>query len=159
MAITTLPLVPKSKNETVNKIVTNAVPILAIGVLGGVAYVAYKLLKKEAPPKLYENKNYPSSSLSQVQALAIADRLYAAMKGLGTDEVAVMKALSGLDYNDFVKVYEAFGKRQYSTFWGNIGDPLTSKDHHLITWLTNELKPSEIKQLEQVIPNLLSVGK
>lgn len=154
MALSTIPIV-KGTNSNVAKY---AVPVLGIVAVGGIAYVGYKFLKKDEPPKLDTNKDYPPSTLNQVQALAIADRLYAAMVISGTDEAAILKALSGLNYNDFIKVYDAFGRRQYSKFWGNEGDPLTSDKHHLITWLTNELEPADIKQIEKIIPNLLSVG-
>ena len=109
-------------------------------------------------PKLNTNPNLAKSTLSDVQAKAISERLYAAMKGIGTDENAIYSALSGLSENDFVRVYESFGKKQYSLTWGNVGDPLTSDNHHLVTWLTNELEDSEIKELQKVIPNLLMVS-
>lgn len=153
MALTTIPLLDRTKS----KIAKNAIPVLAIVAVGGVAYVGYRFLKKDEPPKLTTNPNYPSSDLSDVQATTIAERLYNAMAGVGTDEQAILSALQGLTENDFIKVYEAFGKRQYSLFWGNKGDPLTSSKHHLITWLTNELNDNEIKELQKVIPNLLSV--
>lgn len=154
MALTSIPLVQKTKNS-IGKYV---IPVLAITAVGGVAYVGWKFLKKNELPKLATNPNFPASTLSDVQAKAIADRLHAAMQGMGTDEAAILSALEGLTENDFVKVYEAFGKRQYSLFWGNVGDPLTSDNHHLITWLTNELDESEIKEIQKVIPNLLSVS-
>jgi len=152
MALSTIPIVGKSK------IAKYAIPVLGIVAVGGVAYVGYQFLKKNEPPKLNENPNYDKSGLTQVQALAIADRLYVAMVVSGTDEEAVFEALNGLTYNDFIKVYEGFGRRQYSKFWGNEGDPLTSDKHHLITWLMNELNSDEIKAIEKTIPNLLSVG-
>ena len=145
-------------SNTKSKVAKYAIPVLGIAALGGVAYVGYQYLKKDVPPKLDQNPKFPKSDLSQAQAMAIADRLYAAMAQVGTDEAEIFDALNGLTYNDFVKVYDAFGKRQYSLTWGNVGDPLTSSKHHLITWLTNELNADEIKQLEKIIPNLLSVG-
>ena len=154
MAISAIPIVSNTKS-TVKKY---AIPVLAIAAVGGVAYVGYKLLKKDEPPKLNPDPRYERSTLTDVQAMAIADRLHAAMQGVGTDEEAIMQALNELSHNDFIKVYEAFGKRQYSLFWGNVGDPLTSDKHHLITWLTNELEDSEIKEIQKVIPNLLSVS-
>lgn len=154
MALSTISILDKKNTSTLAK---NVVPILAIAAVGGVAYVGYKFLKKDVPPKLDKNPKFPNSSLTDVQAKGIAERLFNAMKGVGTDEAAIFSALNGLTENDFIKVYESFGKRQYSLFWGNVGDPLTSSNHHLITWLTNELDAPEVKQLQKVIPNLLSV--
>ncbi len=154
MALTTIPILGRNKS----KIAKAVIPVMAIVAVGGVAYVGYKYLQKDVPPKLHTNPALPKSTLSDTQAKFISERLYNAMKGSGTDEAAILKALQGLTENDFVKVYESFGKRQYSMFWGNIGDPLTSSNHHLITWLTNELNESEINDLKKVIPNLLTVA-
>ncbi len=154
MALSTIPIL----GNTGSKIAKNAIPIMAIIAVSGVAYVGYQFLKKNELPKLNTNPNLAKSTLSDVQAKAISERLYAAMKGIGTDENAIYSALSGLSENDFVRVYESFGKKQYSLTWGNVGDPLTSDNHHLVTWLTNELEDSEIKELQKVIPNLLMVS-
>jgi len=157
MALSTIPVV---KNTSSN-VAKYAVPVLGIVAIGGVAYVGYKFLKKDEPPKLDTNKDYPASSLTQIQAMSIADQLYALMSSVGdsnVDEIKQVLVDNQIAYNDFVKVYEAFGRKQYSKFWGNDGDPLTSDKHHLVTWLTNELDPADIKEIEKVIPNLLSVG-
>lgn len=155
MALSTIPIV-KSTNSKVAKY---AVPVLGIVAVGGLAYVGYQFLKKDLPPKLDPNNDYPASKLNQTQALSIADQLYVLMAPVGNSNVSKIKTiLSGLAYNDFIKVYDAFGRKQYSKFWGNDGDPFTSDKHHLITWLTNELEPEEIKQIEKIIPNLLTVG-
>lgn len=140
-----------------SKIAKNAIPIMAIVAVGGAAYVGYKFLQKDELPKLHSNPNLPKSTLSEVQVMAVAERLYNGMKGVGSSNEPVFSALTGLTENDFVRVYKAFGKRQYSAFWGNVGDPLTSGDHHLITWLTNELDDNEIRQMQKIIPNLLNV--
>ncbi len=124
-----------------------------------VAAVGYKVYKKVFPaapkrPELIEDSNLAKSTLTDVQAQNIAEKLFTAMATVGTDEKAIFSALSGLNANDFLKVYNAFGMRQYSLFWGNVGDPITSDKHHLITWLANELSVSDAKKLEQKIPGL-----
>jgi len=153
MALSTIPILKNSSFKLAEKVV----PIMAIVAVGGVAYVGYQFLKKDKLPKLNTNPNLPKSTLSDVNVMLIAEKLYAAMEGVGTDEQAILAALSGLSENDFVSVYEAFGKRQYSMFWGNKGDPLTSGNHHLVAWLTNELGTAQIKELQKVIPNILTV--
>lgn len=141
-----------------NKITKVLLPVVGIGLLGFIAYLGYEYLNRDKLPPLVTNPNFPPSTLSDVQANAIAERLYAAMKDVGTDEEAIMSALQNLTENDFIKVYEAFGKRQYSLAWGNVGDPITSGDHHLITWLTNELNTKEIEEIQKIIPNILNVA-
>lgn len=153
MALSTVGILNNSKS----KLAKNIIPVMAIVAVGGVAYVGYKFLSKDQAPKLSTYPNVPKSTLTDVQATAIADRLYAAMSGTGSSNKPVLAALQGLTANDFIRVYDAFGKRQYSLFWGNIGDPVTSSNHHLITWLTNELSDSEIKEMQKIIPNLLSL--
>jgi len=157
MALSTIPIL----GNTGSKLAKNAIPIMAIIAVGGVAYVGYKFLKKDdIPPKIDKKNNEPATSLSQIQAIAIADRLYNAMTNVGTggfrtDTSVIYSSLQGLTYNDFIAVYEAFGKRQYSIFWGNVGDRWTSDNHHLITWLINELNEESIKEIEKIIPNIL----
>ncbi len=102
--------------------------------------------------------SFPPASISQVQAKIIAERLYNAMLVSfdldGTDVDEIFDALTGLTVNDFKKVYEAFGLRQYSIFWGNVGDPFFSDKHDLIVWLTNELSTNDINELRALIPGL-----
>lgn len=154
--------IDKAKNlskETGQYVVKNPKTVLYIGA-GVVAIIAaYKLYKaffpgEEKLPDLDVDYTQPISTISDAQAQLIAERLYNAMSGTGTDEDEIFDALSGLTVNDFVKVYDKFGMRQYSLFWGNVGDPLTSGKHHLITWLTNELNTDEINQLKAMIPGL-----
>lgn len=150
MALSLIPLASKAP-----KIAKYAIPVLGIIAVGGAAYVGYLYLKDDEPPKLASNPNFEPNTLTDVQARTIADRLYSAMASVGTDEDEIKEALTGLTYNEFVKVYEAFGKRQYSIAWGNVGDPITSDKHHLITWLTNELDSKDIDALKVIIPGIL----
>ena len=154
MALSSIPLVSNTKSA----VAKYAIPVLAITAVGGVAYVGYKYLKQNELPELRTNPSFPASKLTDVQAQAIAERLYVAMKSVGTDEAMIRTALTNLSENDFVKVYKAFGKRQYSLTWGNMGDPLTSSKHHLITWLQNELSSSDLKEIQKIVPNLLTVS-
>jgi len=153
MALSTIPILKNSSFKLAEKVV----PIMAIVAVGGVAYVGYQFLKKDEAPKLNSNPNLPKSELSDVQVAAIAERLYTGMNTTNSSNKPVIAALTGLTQNDFVRVYEYFGKRQYSLTWGNVGDPITSGNHHLITWLTNELSTTEIQAVQKVIPNLLTV--
>ncbi|TJY33381.1 hypothetical protein [Pontimicrobium aquaticum] len=97
------------------------------------------------------------STLTDEQSKVIADNLYKAMVSYlwGTDEKIIFnefaKLKSGADFN---KVYNAFGLRQYSTTWGNVGDPFTSEKHNLITILTNELTSKEQNKLRASNPYL-----
>tara|TARA_B100000929_G_scaffold276002_1_gene250343 strand:+ start:238 stop:687 length:450 start_codon:yes stop_codon:yes gene_type:complete len=136
------------------------IPVLGIVVVGGVAYVAYQYTKKDEIPKLAKNPDYPDSELSDVEASAIAERLYAAMVttfAANKEETAtIVNALQNLTQNDFIKVYEKFGARQYSKFWKNEGDPFTSDDLSLLAWLSYELSPENFAKIKQLIPEALN---
>lgn len=94
-----------------------------------------------------------NATITDIQAKTIADNFYnaAVTEGL-SDTLTLIKPLFKKlqNQNDFNKVFNAFGKRQYSMFWGNMGDPLTSSNRDLIEILTNELKvwEQEIVMLE-----------
>ncbi len=139
-----------------NAVSKYVIPVVGIAALGAVAYVGFQYLKKDEIPKVQKNPNYPSSQLSSVEATAIAERLYTAMATLGRpndqEKTIIFNSLQNLNQNDFVKVYEAFGARQYSKFWRNIGDPFTSDDHSLLTWLSNELTAEDFAKISQIIP-------
>jgi hypothetical protein len=83
-------------------------------------------------------------------AIAIANKLYEAMKGVGTDESAILEALTPLSETMFAQVVEAFGKKSYITL---VPPFVASGD--LIHWLKSELTSSEYKRLKQKYPNIL----
>ncbi|MGE5944603.1 MAG: hypothetical protein ACM31G_09715 [Flavobacteriales bacterium] len=137
---------------------------IVLGVIGVV--VVYKVVKgignfdltETHKADLDEDINYSQSKLNDAQALGIAEQLYAIMSTVGKsntkEKEAILAALKGLNVNDFIKVVDAFGSRQYSLTWGNVGDPWTSDKHHLLTWLGNELDAEYQQKLQSRIPGL-----
>ncbi|WP_417350317.1 hypothetical protein [Flavobacterium alkalisoli] len=104
------------------------VKIVAVALVVGVGgYVAYNLYKNRFV-SLATNPNYEPSNISEAVANAKADALYNAMYGWGADLETVLEALSGINYNAWVKVYNAFGKRKPT-----IGSEMT-----LTEWLNNQ---------------------
>lgn len=86
------------------------------------------------------------SSLSSLEAIAIADNMYKALVSYlwGTDEKLFYAQLDKLKtQQDFNAVYNAFGLRKYSTTWGNQGDPITTDNHNLIFIIIADLKKKE----------------
>lgn len=83
-------------------------------------------------------------------AIAIANKLYEAMKGVGTDESAILEALTPLTETMFSQVVEAFGKKSYLT----ITPPFVASGD-LVHWLKSELTSSEYNRLKQKYPNVL----
>jgi hypothetical protein len=95
-------------------------------------------------------KSESGSTLSDTAASILAETLYDAMEGTGTDEHTIYLAFKKMaNRADFNKVYNAFGKRQYSRTWGNVGDPVTSSRYDLIQWLAYELTNEERNKLVQ----------
>lgn len=82
----------------------------------------------------------------------IAETLYEAMKGVGTDESAIFNILANVSESQFKLVVDAFGSRIYNTFTGTItfGSP-----HPLKTWLKEELDTKEYGVLRLKYPNYL----
>ena len=97
------------------------------------------------------------ATISGEQAKTIAETMYRAMVSTawGTNEALVYSQLEKLNNQaDFNKVYNAFGLRQYSYFWGNQGDPLSSGNRDLIQIMTNEFTQSEQDYIRTTFPNI-----
>ena len=118
-------------------------------------FVIVKLILTMLKGRPFIALNSLGSSLTSVQAKSMADSFYSAMVGLGTDEVSIYKLFSGMKSQyDFNKVYNAFGKRQYSSTFGNGGDPVTSDNKDLIYWLNAELNYQEKTKIKLSYPNV-----
>ncbi|WP_034039765.1 hypothetical protein [Wocania ichthyoenteri] len=118
-----------------------------------------EVLSKPSEEKLKNDEELPVSNtkttITNVQAQVIADNIYNASIESGTDEALLYAQFDKLkNQNDFNAVYNAFGKRQYSKFWGNVGDPVTSDKHDMIAILTNELTTKEQEYLKNNYPHL-----
>ena len=125
--------------------------LIAIVLLVGYIYLSNVLFGRD------NNLSLPSagSYLTDAQAHLIAENLYNAMASVGTDEKAIFSEFSKIKTTaDFGKVSNAFGTRQYSTFWGNVGDPVTSDRLNLVQWLSHELTASEQAALSAKFPHL-----
>lgn len=87
-----------------------------------------------------EEKDIKGATISKTEAQGVASKLYGAMAGVGTDGDNLMLAFQRIENEqDFNLVYNVFGKRQYSKFWGNDGDMASSDRLDLIEWLTHDL--------------------
>jgi len=88
------------------------------------------------------------SSMSFEKAKQIADELYSAMFGLGTDENKIYMLLGDLSNHDFNKVYNVFGRRRTTN---NI---FVGKDMDLWQWLRDELSSGELEKLKELNPEI-----
>ena len=98
------------------------------------------------------------ATLTKVQAQSIADGFFAATvtEGLSNTFEMVKPLFERMqNQDDFNAVYNAFGRRQYSMFWGNAGDPVSSDKHDLLTILNNEITSNDEKQYIRInYPNI-----
>ncbi len=126
--------------STTFKVVKWGLIILAVG---GVSYAGYKIYKGRFV-KMAQSRNQPASNITASEARLKADNLYNAMYGFGANYDLVKAQLLGLNYNAFVMVYNAFGKRPskgenlnpLNIFsFGNNGMTLTE-------WLLDQFKSS-----------------
>lgn len=90
-----------------------------------------------------ENSSYPASNVTDSQAKAKAEAIFASMYGLGANVNIVAQNLAGLNYNGFVKVYNAFGARKSAI-------PFSDKKN-MIQWFTDEFSESELEQLRFLV--------
>jgi hypothetical protein len=89
------------------------------------------------------------------KAKGLASSLYSAMNvATGTDEDAIYAILKPLSRADFGAVYNAFGKRNYSRFFGEGGIVGISDKLDLIQWLREELTDDEILHVKKINPDL-----
>ena len=92
--------------------------------------------------------------VSAFNAHNVADSLYQAMSGFGTDETAILEILKPISQGQFALVSQAFGIKPYNTWTGNIyGFGLDSLP--LKTWLKEELSASEYALLKSKYLNQL----
>ena len=117
------------------------------------------LFKKSSSEKLDRDETFNdnNSGLSDLHAKSIADGFYAATVTEGySNTLELIKPLFTKlkTQADFNKVFNVFGKRQYSHFWGNQGDPLTSDNQDLIQILHNELDNEEQAEIIRLYPHI-----
>ncbi len=118
---------------------SSALPFLIkLGALITVAVVGYKMYTNRFV-KLKENSNEPPANISLAQAKVRADSIAGSISTFSNDFENVSKQLSGLNYNGFIRVYNAFGHHRGTLFGGDL---------NLIEWLHNQFKDDfQIKQL------------
>lgn len=121
----------------------------------GLAYLAFR--KKTDTGGSYTDPTSGSTGGSTntgttFNAKNVAETLYEAMKGIGTDESVIFNVLANVSEAQFKLVIDAFGSRIYNTFTGTTtwGSP-----HPLKTWLKEELGSKEYGVLRLKYPNYL----
>lgn len=149
--------------------------VIAVGVLAGVGFIVYKLYKKSQEIKdtkdskeevkaveqeLSALNQNPSTkqTLSVSDAKSIANSIFTAMDGYGTDEVAILRQLVKLkNQADWLAVRAEWGVREISSGRGN---PEPNFKGTLEAALTSELgdTPEDLVVKAKVNQHFAKVG-
>ena len=86
------------------------------------------------------------ANISFGQAESKADVLHSAMKGFGSGFYTVKNTLAGINYNGWVRLYNAFGHRETSV---PFTDPM-----NLVEWIQSEFSTDELDELRVIINNV-----
>lgn len=115
-----------------------AIPFLIklFTVLGVTYYVYTKYTDRFVKRK--ENTSYPPANVSMAQAEARANAIYSSIGIVSNDFENVARQVSGLNYNGFIRVYNAFGHRKGTWLGGDL---------NLEEWCYNQFKRSQVLQL------------
>lgn len=122
-------------------------------IIGG--YAVYKQFFAGDEPDIDFDDDEDDPVIDSVTAKTKAEQLFNAMRNPGTEEQMIYDVLSGLTYNDFVLISNAFGKRYYDKTIGVDGGWLFNDKLSLHEWLLQELDNGELEELENYMPNVL----
>ena len=107
-----------------------------VAFVGLVGWFAYNKIFKGFQ-KVTEDPNHAKSNINDTEAKARAEAVYTAMLGFGANFNTVLKNLSKLNYNGFIKVYNAFGERRGATF----------TKMNLVEWLQDQFNETQMTRL------------
>lgn len=128
--------------RAINKGIDLAFLGLTIIVVGGLIVFAWKKVSNQFEPKPEESA-YPMANITLSQAQDRANALFQAMVGPGNNLVQVAQNLQGLNYNAYIRVYNAFGKKQ--------GSIPFSKEMNLTEWIIDEFSDTDLSYLRGII--------
>ncbi|MGQ2982119.1 hypothetical protein [Flavobacterium sp.] len=131
--------------KAISEVVSIIPWLIKAGLIGFAIWYAVGLWTKRFV-KAAQNPNYPPANVSDAQAEAKADALYNAMYGPGANFDEVAGQINGLNYNGWIKVFNAFGKR------GGV-NPFAD-DMNLVEWLTDQFDDEELIQLRFLVGNV-----
>ncbi|SDZ90854.1 hypothetical protein SAMN05443667_101251 [Flavobacterium gillisiae] len=103
----------------------------------GVAYYAYSKYTNRFV-KRKENSAYSAANLSYAQAKSRADAIYGSISTFSNDFENVSRQIAGLNYNGFVRVFNAFEHKKGTLFGGDL---------NLEEWCYNQFTNYQMQQL------------
>lgn len=115
--------------------------LIKLGVLAIGGYFLYLSWSNRFIKKKYNSK-YPDANISDAQAEARANSIVESIKLFSNDYDNVERQLAGLNYNGFIKLYNAFGKQTGTLLGGELD---------LIEWLRNQFTDYQILKLSALL--------
>lgn len=129
---------PLDTSSTIIEKSAEVIPFLIkFAVFAGVGYWAYSSYTNRFI-KRKENATYPDANVSFAQAQARANSVYSSIGLFSNDFANVSRQLSGLNYNGFIRVYNAFGHKTGTLLGGDLD---------IEQWCANQFTPYEVQQL------------
>lgn len=136
--------------------------VIAVAVVGGIGYLVWKLIKapgtlRDGMGNRQEDRAWTNeaeslgqnATLSKAQLLSIANKLFAAMDGYGTDEAAIYEAFRQLKNDaDFAGLQAAYGIRTISSGSWSVASDF---DGNLTAALTDELDSTERQKVNYIL--------
>lgn len=129
---------PVDTTTTVIEKSAETIPFLIkFSVFLGVGYFAYRTYTNRFV-KRQENSSYPAANVSYAQAQARANAIYSSIGLFSNNFENVSRQLTGLNYNGFIRVYNAFGHHRGTLLGGDLD---------LEQWCANQFTPYQVQQL------------
>ena len=105
------------------------------------AYIKTKQIEKTYDEQITSSE----LTLTTAQAQGLADKLYAAMDGPGTDEDAIYSAFNAMNsYSDLMLVMKLFGQKKSS--WSLFG-----RESSLMEWIAADCSDTEIAKINAIL--------
>lgn len=111
--------------------------LIKFAVFAGVGYFVYKTYTNRFV-KRKENSSLPDSNITYAQAQARANAIYSSIGWISNDFENVSRNISGLNYNGFIRVYNAFGHKTGTLLGGDLD---------LEQWCANQFTADQMRQL------------
>jgi hypothetical protein len=130
--------------EAVRQAATVIPWLIKLAVIGSIGYFIYSKFTKRFV-ELPANPKYAPSNVTDAQATTRANAIASSLATFdftGDEFGITSQNLAGLNYNGFVKVYNAFGKQQ-----GHFGAGQLT----LIEWINDQFSSTEISQLSLLL--------
>lgn len=118
--------------------------VIKLAIVGGIGYFFYTKYVNRFQ-SLPTNRSYPASNVSDAQAESRATAIKSSLAFFdytGKEFEVTSQNLAGLNYNGFVKVYNAFGKQPGHLFEGDLT---------LIEWINDQFSAYQVSQLSLLL--------